>query len=106
METHPRINALLEFIKEDPGDASSKYMLSLEYIKAGQYQEALQWMTDVHENHPQYLPNYYHFGKLQERLGVLEKAVQIYSEGMTVARENNDQHTYMELKGAFEMLTM
>jgi len=106
METHPRIQALLEFIKEDPEDASAKYMLALEYIKAGQYEEALQWMTDVHLNHSNYLPNYYHYGKLYERLSILEKAAEIYTEGMAVAREQNDQHTFMELKGAFEMLTM
>ena len=106
MDTNPRILALLEFIKDDPDDASAKYMLSLEYIKADKFQDALQWMSAIHMEHPQYLPNYYHYGKLLERLSILEKATEIYTEGMAVAREQNDQHTFMELKGAFEMLTM
>ena len=101
-----RIETLLDYINEEPGDPFTKYILALEYIKTGKDNEALVWMQNVNQNHPDYIPNYYHYGKLLERLGKTELAEQMYSQGMKVAQTGNDQHTYLELKGAYEMLTL
>ena len=101
-----RIAALLDFIRDDPNDASAKYMVALEFIKEGTLEEALKWMQVVRTHHADYLPNYYHYGKLQERLGMLEDAAKTYVEGMEVAKAMKDTHTLMELKGAHDMLLM
>ncbi len=103
MKLHPRIKLLLEYISEDPKDAATKYMLSLEYIKAGDDQEALKWMDEIRNEHPEYLPNYYHLGKLLERIGKVDQAVEIYQLGMKVAKEQKNNHTFNELRGALEM---
>ncbi len=105
MKAVSRIEMLLEFSVQNPDDPFTKYLLALEYIKAGNDDEALLWMQNVNQNHPDYIPNYYHYGKLLERLGMMNQAEQTYTQGMTVAQKNNDQHTYMELKGAYEILT-
>ena len=105
MQNH-RIAALLDFIRDDPNDASAKYMVALEFIKEEAFQEALRWMNELRSVHANYLPNYYHYGKLQERLGMPDEAAQTYEDGMKVAKAVNDTHTFMELKGAYEMLLM
>ncbi|MDQ3050374.1 MAG: hypothetical protein M3Q95_05775 [Bacteroidota bacterium] len=104
MTPDSRIAALLEFLKEDPADAETKYMLALEYIKSGNDSNALVWMNNLHQSHPDYLPNYYHYGKLLERTGASETAMMVYLEGMNKAKSKNDMHTHSELQGAREMM--
>jgi Tfp pilus assembly protein PilF len=104
MEPHPRIKILLEYIADDPSDASTKYMLALEYIKAGDDNEARKWMEEIRSNHPEYLPNYYHLGKLLERSGQFNAAAEIYLSGMQLAKVLKNNHTFNELKSALDML--
>ncbi len=103
MTTDTRISALLGFLNDDPSDAETKYMLALEYIKLGNDNSAMVWMSDLHHSHPDYLPNYYHYGKLLERTGEVNKALKIYREGMYKAKSKNDMHTYSELQSASDL---
>jgi len=98
-----RISLLRQYIEEDPADPFSRYALSLELIKSGNDDEALRQMEIVAKNHPDYLPNYYHYGKLVERLGNPDMAIEIYKQGMTVAQKHNDMHTLSELRGAIDL---
>jgi len=104
MELNPRIQTLLEFLQEDPHDASTKYMLALEYVKMGNDAEARKWMQENYEQHPDYLPNYYHYGKLIEKSGDHEGAGEIFTHGMKIARAQQNNHTFNELRGAFDLL--
>ena len=99
-----RIKLLLQYLSEDPDDAFSRYALALEYVKENQDREAAGLMEELFLSQPDYLPNYYHYGKLQERLGNTALSKDIYSKGMEVARSQNNQHTLNELRGALEML--
>jgi tetratricopeptide (TPR) repeat protein len=104
MELQPRIHSLLEFLRDDPSDASTKYMLALEYIKAGNDQEALKWMEEIGTSHPEYLPNYYHFGKLLERTGDLKKAQIVYENGIRTANNQRNLHAMSELRSALDSM--
>ena len=99
-----RIEILLKYSSEDPDDVLTRYLLALEYIKEGNDEEARYWMENIYTQNSSYLPNYYHYGKLLERTGENEKAILVFRQGMSLARQEKDVHTYSELQGALEQL--
>ena len=99
-----RIQTLLQYAEENSEDAFTKYLLALEYVKAGNDMEARKWMENIYHHCSDYLPNYYHYGKLLERSGAHSDAVTIYRKGMVLARNSKDVHAYSELQGALEAL--
>jgi len=104
LDSNLRITALLEFLRDDPKDASAIYMLALEYINSGKDSEAAGWMEQLTKHHENYLPNYYHYGKLLERQNNSEAAVLIYEKGILIAKKQNDSHTLNEIKSALDAL--
>ena len=104
MSENNRITLLLQFVDENPDDAFTKYLLALEYIKEGDDTTARSWLENVFNDHSDYLPNYYHYGRLLERTGDKDTAARIYRQGMSLARNQKDVHTYSELQGALEQL--
>ncbi len=97
-----RIEKLLELLKNDEKDSFLNHALALEYIKMGNDQKALSLFVDLLENEPTYVGSYYHLGKLYEKIGEIEKAIDIYENGMREAKKVGDQHSYNELMGAKE----
>lgn len=79
-------------------------MLALEYINSGKDLEAFKWMEQLSLHHGDYLPNYYHFGKLLERQNKSVAALEIYEKGVIIAKKQNDTHTLSELKSAIDGL--
>ena len=53
---------------------------------------------------PEYVGSYYHLGKLLERNGETQAAIEWYEKGMLQAKAANDQHAYNELQAAYEDL--
>jgi tetratricopeptide (TPR) repeat protein len=49
---------------------------------------------------PNYVGTYYHFGKLLEKKGETDEAIETYSKGMSIARAAGDQHSLSELAEA------
>lgn len=101
-----RIQKLLEFLKQSEGDSFLQHALALEYVKIGNDVEALRLFTNVIQNDPGYVGSYYHLGKLHERLGNTDKAIEVYEKGMTEAKKVKDNHSYNELLGAKDELEM
>jgi Tfp pilus assembly protein PilF len=99
-----RIKLLIQYLAEDPEDAFSRYALALEYISQQNDNEAAVLMERLYHRQPDYLPNYYHFGKLNERIGKHYFAKEIYSKGMQLAGLQGNLHTLNELRGALELL--
>ena len=100
-----RIVQIEEFLKASPNDSFLKHALALEYIKLGDDETAKQLFQELLTHEPGYAGSYYHLGKLYERLGENEKAIEWYQKGMLVAKQKGEQHTLGELRGAFEELT-
>ncbi|HKR06787.1 MAG TPA: tetratricopeptide repeat protein [Bacteroidia bacterium] len=96
-----RIELLKEYLKDDPDDAFTLYALALEYTKLGENVTANNFFSTLVDKHPGYLPAYYHFGKLNEKINEKEKANQLYLKGIELAKNQHDQHTFNELKQAF-----
>ncbi|HCN82510.1 MAG TPA: tetratricopeptide repeat protein, partial [Sphingobacteriaceae bacterium] len=57
-----RLEKLLEFIKNEPGDPFLKYALATEYLRLDDPDKALQYYQDLITNHKEYVGTYYHLG--------------------------------------------
>ena len=99
-----RIEKLKEFLKSSPADSFLKHALALEYIKLEDDEQAEMMFTEILEKEPGYIGSYYHLGKLLERKGEQDKAIETYQKGMQEARKAGDNHSYNELQGAYEDL--
>src|SRR5258706_11643607 len=99
-----RINKLLEFLQQTPGDNFLRHALALEYIKEGDDAKAQTLLENILHDSPGYIGSYYHLGKLLERKNETGKAVEWYEKGMQAAKTANDQHAYNELQAAYEDL--
>lgn len=99
-----RIEKLLSFLKDNPGDCFLNHALALEYIKIGDETKARTFFEINLANDPSYVATYYHLGKLMERAGETEAAIALYEKGMEQAKAAKDNHTYNELQAAYDDL--
>jgi len=99
-----RINKILDFLKATPADCFLNHALALEYVKAGDEENARKYFDVNLGNAPEYVATYYHLGKLLERIGQKEQAITIYEKGMEQAKLAKDMHSYSELQNAHEDL--
>jgi Tfp pilus assembly protein PilF len=99
-----RIDKLKEFLKASPDDSFLQHALALEYVKITNDVEAKKLFENILEKEPGYVGSYYHLGKLLERNGNNEEAIKVYEKGMAVAKVGGDNHSYSELRGAYEEL--
>ena len=97
-----KVNKLKEFLESSPNDSFLQHALALEYIKAGNEEEARDLFEEILSREPSYVGSYYHLGKTLERLGDLPGAVKIYEQGMQVAQAVKDNHSFNELQNALE----
>ena len=98
-----RLNKLLTFFEAEPNDPFILYALATEYNSLNDIEKAFFFYLKVMEEHPLYVGTYYHLGKLYEKTGALEKALDIYQLGLQRSREKGDRHAFSELQGAYNM---
>ncbi len=100
-----RIEKLKEFLKASPTDSFLQHALALEYIKLGNEEEARRLFEELLNREPGYVGSYYHLAKLLERNDHTAEAINIYEKGMEEAKKAGDNHSFGELRGAYEELT-
>jgi Tfp pilus assembly protein PilF len=100
-----RVEKLKEFLQKSPQDSFLRHALALEYVKLGDDKSARNEFESLLSNEPGYVGSYYHLGKLLEKNGAIEEAIQTYQTGMEQAKGAGDLHAYGELRGAYEELT-
>ncbi|MCX2574217.1 tetratricopeptide repeat protein [Pedobacter sandarakinus] len=96
-----RLAKLLEFLESEPNDPFILYALATEYNTENNMEKAYAFYLKLTNEHPDYVGTYYHFGKLLEKDGDKEKAIEIYQKGMEIARGKRDMHAFSELQGAY-----
>ena len=101
-----RIEKLVQFLRDNPGDSFVQHALALEYIKLGNDIKAREVFEQLLGRDPGYVGSYYHLAKLMERNNDTTAAIKIYEKGMEEAKKGGDNHAYGELRGAYEELTM
>src|SRR5687768_3740379 len=98
-----RITQLEQFYEEDPLDPFNLYALALEYLKSKPAKSQILFERLL-ENHPDYLPVYYHAAKLYQEFGQREKAAKVFKNGISLAEKLKDAKTLRELKSAYDEL--
>lgn len=95
-----RITQLKNFLADNPEDPFLIYALATEHISNNKDHEAEPLFMNLLQNHPGYIATYYHFGKLKERAGLKEEAMELYRQGIEKARLAKEQHSLSELQSA------
>ncbi|WP_158799558.1 tetratricopeptide repeat protein [Pedobacter sp. L105] len=98
-----RLNKLLTFLATEPNDPFILYALATEYNSLNDTAEAFHYYLKLVAEHPDYVGTYYHLGKLYQKEGQPDKAVEIYQLGMQSARKKGDRHAFSELQGAYNL---
>ncbi len=99
-----RIEKLQEMLEKMPGDSFIQHALALEFIKLGQDEKAREFFERILSANPEYIGSYYHLAKLHERSGNQESAIMVYEKGMEMSKKAGDDHSYNELRSAYEDL--
>jgi tetratricopeptide (TPR) repeat protein len=104
MASSNRVEALKAMLSEDPGNAFARYGLAMEYMNAGQLEEAIGEFRALLQVNPGYPAAYYHGGRALEKLGELEQAREMYQKGIELTTRTGDSHTRAELQAALDLL--
>lgn len=96
-----RIEKLLSFLAQDPQDPFIIYALATEYNQLKDKAQAYTYYEILLKDHPKYVGTYYHLAKLLESDMQQERALEIYQQGIQVAREKRDMHALSELQAAY-----
>ena len=99
-----RIEQLQEFLKDDINDSFLKYALALEYVRVKENDIARDCFLKLIKEDKHYVASYFQLGKLYESLNEVEKAMEIYKNGIEIAKNNKDAKTLLELQEAYNML--
>ncbi len=99
-----RREMLEQFVAEKPSDAFARYGLALECVKLGDDPAATQHFQTLLESHHDYVAGYYQFGQLLARLGRLDEARKLLSDGIVVAQRSGDMHARDEMQAALTLL--
>ena len=95
-----RIQQLLNFVQQEPGDPFNVYALGMEYLSENPSQTQ-HYFEQLLTNHPEYLPTYYHAAQLYVDLGNRTKAAGLYDFGLILAKKQGNEKTFDELNRAF-----
>lgn len=98
-----RIAQLTRFHEEDPNDPFILYGLALEYQKSDM-KKSEEFFDKLLTEFPEYLPTYYHAAKQKAALGKSDLAVTIFTDGIALARKQNEVTTTRELQSALDEL--
>jgi tetratricopeptide (TPR) repeat protein len=99
-----RRQMLEQFVAQKPGDAFARYGLALECVKLGDDAAASGHFEDLLRTNPEYSAGYFQFGQLLSRVGRLDEARKILSDGIVVAQKSGDMHARDEMQAALTML--
>src|ERR1700744_5331274 len=99
-----RREMLEQFVAQKPADAFARYGLALECANSGDDSSAVGHFQKLLETNPGYVAGYFQFGQLLSRLGRLDEARKLLSEGIVVAQKAGDMHARDEMQAALTLL--
>ena len=104
MAAKTRRQQLEEMIADDPNDALSRYFLAMDYLSAGQHEEARRRFEEMFALTPEYVPAYLQAGQLLVRMGRPAEAAEVFRHGIQMARRQNDEHAAGEMEAFLQQL--
>ena len=93
-----RLESLLKLFEQDPDDSFLSYGIALEHISVSNFEEAESYLTSLLKKDQDYIPAYMQLAQVYENLNSIDKAKNIYKEGIEIARKNNDSHAADEME--------
>lgn len=102
--SNDRLKMIENMLETNPKDSFLHYAAALEHHKNGDLNTAIKTIKGIIKNDPDYLASYYQLGKLLEEKGKAEEAIEIYKQGRSVARKQNDMKTLGEISEALMLL--
>ena len=99
-----RREALEQFVADKPADAFARYGLALECVKLGDDSAANEHFQKLLEMNPGYVAGYFQYGQLLSRMGRLDEARKMLSDGIVVAQRARDMHARDEMQAALTLL--
>lgn len=99
-----KITQLEELLKAQPGDSFLTHALALEYRKIGDFEKSSAYFQQNLDTYPDYLGTYHAYGQLLEQNNHIQKAIEMYAQGLTIAKKLGDQKTFNELQSAIDWI--
>jgi tetratricopeptide (TPR) repeat protein len=99
-----RLQQLQDLLKSEPNDSFLNYALALEYAKLNELYKAIELIELLLKRDENYLGAYYQLGKYYEQTGEIQKAIDTYNKGVTIAQQQKNKKTLGELNEALWML--
>ena len=99
-----RMETLRALLEQEPVNSRIRFMLSMEYLAAGSWSEAVAELKELIRREPAYVAAYMQAGRASEQLGDADGARALYRQGIEAARRAGDAHTRSELEAALEIL--
>ncbi len=100
--TQPRLDALLQFLREDPNDPFNHYSLALEYVNLGRRDEAITAFQEALRLDPGYVPAYHQLGLLFGQMGRGAEAIETFTKGIALAERAGDTYARDEMEDAMQ----
>jgi len=100
-----RIELLQKMLEEDPKDAFCRYGMAQEYLKAGDYVNAVLWFDKTIESDVDYCYAYYHKARALEQAGKIEDAAATLRTGLERARASGDTHAISEIQSLLDQIS-
>jgi|SRR6185312_2843046 len=99
-----RIEKLKAYLAVEPHDAFIRHALAMEFIARGDDPAARELLEAVLHEDESAVGSYYQLGKLLERAGERELALEWYEKGMAAARTAGEKKALNELRTAYDDL--
>jgi thioredoxin-like negative regulator of GroEL len=99
-----RRQQLEEMLRDEPNDGELRYFLAMEYVSEGDNEGAVRCFRELFAVAPTYVPAYLQTGQALVRLGRTEEAAEVLRRGITVARQQSNDHARGEMEGLLASL--
>ncbi|OFY86651.1 MAG: hypothetical protein A3F72_09695 [Bacteroidetes bacterium RIFCSPLOWO2_12_FULL_35_15] len=99
-----RLQQIQEMLKSEPNDSFLNYALALEFAKSNEINKSIDLINALLEREPTYLGAYYQLGQYYEQTNDTKMAMDTYSKGIVLAKQQNNRKAESELKEALFIL--
>ena len=95
-----RLKQLLSYLDASPNDSFLLFAVAKEYESHDQLDQALKYYLRLKQFDPKYIGLYYHLGGLYVNIQEEMLALNVYKEGIELAKSLGDFHALSELNNA------
>ena len=99
-----RMEALRDFLLDDPDDSFSRYALALELGAIGDHRAARAELEEIVRRDPQYIAAYHQLAQLHQRRADFDTARSAYMEGIRIAKDLGELHAASEMQSELDEL--